>query len=193
LSGWTLSGGAAGPKGIVLGVPHTSNWDGVLLVMASWVFRVKLSWIGKHTLFEPPFGWLLRLVGGISVDRRKPQGMVEQMAHTFETTERLYVCVPPAGTRKYTEYWKSGFYYMALQAQVPIVLGFLDYRRKIAGLGPGFVPTGDVTADMDRIRALYEDIDGRYPDKKSRIRLKAEDEAAEFAEPVAVDDGSEPG
>ena len=174
--GWTLEGGPKGPNAVVLGVPHTSNWDTVHLWMASWVFRVRLSWIGKHTLFEPaPVGWFMRLMGGVPIDRRSSQGLVEQMAERFREGDGLYVCVPPAGTRGYTEYWKSGFYWIAREAGVPIILGFLDYERKVAGLGPAIETTGDLGADMDRIRAFYEGIEGKYPEQKSRIRLKAED------------------
>jgi 1-acyl-sn-glycerol-3-phosphate acyltransferase len=105
--------------------------------------------------------------------------MVQQMAQAFAERDELVLAIPPAGTRHYTEYWKSGFYYIAQAANVPIVLGFVDYARKQAGFGPHFHPSGDVSADMDIARAFYADIQGKYPDDKSRPRLKGEDQASE--------------
>jgi 1-acyl-sn-glycerol-3-phosphate acyltransferase len=176
LAGWTVEGSVPGPKGVIIGAPHTSNWDGVFLLAAGWIFRVKLSWVGKHTLFRFPFGGLLRALGGIPIDRGAPQGLVGQLTERFAATERLFVTIPPEGTRRFVPYWKSGFYWVAREANVPIVLGFLDYGRKVAGLGPTLHPTGDVRADMDRIRAFYEGIEGYHRDQRGRIRLQVEDE-----------------
>ncbi len=177
LGGWQIDGRACGPKAVVLGVPHTSNWDLWWLLMASWVLRTRLSWIGKHTLFRPPFGWLMRLLGGVPIDRSAPQGLVGQMADTFRARDKLWVCVPPAGTRRFTDHWRSGFYYIAKEAGVPIVMSYLDYGTRRMGLGPTLHPSGDLRADMDQLRAFYADMQGKYPQNKSTIRLRDEDGA----------------
>lgn len=171
-------------KYVAIAAPHTSNWDLVLMLAVAWVNRVKLSWMGKHTLFHGPLGWLLRAFGGIPVDRRSKHHVVEQLAEAFKHAKRLVLAVPPEGTRKRAEYWKSGFYHIARLAQVPIIPGALDYSRKIASAGPAIVP-GDNTLrdDMDRIRAFYADKIGRFPALMGPVRLREEDEPTPEAEP----------
>lgn len=185
--GWTPYGEAPSDSQYVLVcAPHTSNWDFVYLVAASWVFGTRLNWLGKHTLFEGWKGKLLLAMGGVPVDRRSPQNLVDQMVDRFATGEPLYLAIPPSGTRSYRDYWKSGFYHIAQQANVPIVLGLLDFKTKRTGYGPRLVPSGDVSADMDKIREFYFGVEGKFPEKQSRIRLRAEDrgegEASEAGE-----------
>jgi len=174
--GWQVRGSVSAPKAVLIAFPHTSNWDFPHLLAASWVFGIQLSWLGKSSLFRPPWGGMMRALGGIAVDRRAPQGLVDQVAAHFETVETLYVTVPPEGTRELTKTWRSGFYYMAIKAQVPLVLGLLDYTRRVADLGEVFTPTGDVAADMAYIRAYYEGAQGKYPALSGPIRLPQEDE-----------------
>jgi len=164
------------PKMVVIACPHTSNWDMPFMVAAAGILRVKINWLGKHSLFKWPYGWFMRMTGGIPVDRRAPQGLVAVAADILNSRDKIVLAVPASGTRSKKDYWKSGFYHIAMVAQVPIVCGYLDYGRKRCGLGLSFVPTGDIKADMDRIRAFYEDVRGKYPEKRSRIRLRAEDE-----------------
>lgn len=116
----------------------------------------------------------MRALGGIPVDRRAKNGVVQQISERFNTAEKLYLAVAPSGTRKGHTRWKSGFYHIALQAEVPIVLGFLDYRRKVGGLGPSIIPSGDIKADMDRIREFYSDIVGHDGSVAKNIYLPEE-------------------
>lgn len=171
LLGWRIEGGPpAVPKCVALGVPHTSNWDGVIMVAVAWVFGIRLRWIGKHTLFRGPLGPLMRALGGVPVDRRARQNLVQQLVAEFERHEQFILVVPPEGTRRRAPGWKTGFYFIALGAQVPLHLGFLDYRRKVAGFGPLFHPTGDLARDMEAFRRAYEGIEGKYPEQVSPVR-----------------------
>lgn len=140
----------------------------------AWSMGLQPSWFGKHTLFGFPFGPFFRFLGGVPIDRRAPRNYVERSIDGIRRQERLYFVVPPSGTRKKTDAWKSGFYYIALGAEVPICCAFLDYRRKVGGIGPTFTPTGDVKADMDKIRAFYSNVTPLYPALKSVIRISAE-------------------
>lgn len=178
VTGWkTTQGPPPEDKYVVVAAPHTSNWDLVYMVAVGAVFGIRFSFIAKHSLFWPPLGWLLRALGAIPIDRRRPQNMVEQMAEAFENADRLILAVPPEGTRGRAEYWKSGFYRIAEAAGVPIVLSVLDYGRHEAGFGPVIRPKGDIRADMDRVRAFYADKTGRYPDRFGPVRLRAEEVA----------------
>lgn len=172
---WRVEGELPPAKCVIIAAPHTSNWDMPFMLMAAYVIGFRISWMGKHTLFWGPFGPLMRALRGIPVDRRSPQNLVQQVAARFATSDELVLAVPPEGTRKAVEYWKSGFYQIARAAGVPVVLGFLDFERKVGGLGPVVHLTGDVHADMDRIRAYYRDIRGKHPELESTPRLREED------------------
>jgi 1-acyl-sn-glycerol-3-phosphate acyltransferase len=179
LFGWSAVGSLSGyPKCVIAVAPHTSNWDFPVLFLVKVALRLKVTWMGKHTLFRPPFGWILRRLGGLPIDRRARHNVVEQAVESFRTHEQLALAIPPEGTRKLAPYWKSGFYYIALGAQVPIALAFADYRRKVGGIGHVFMPSGDVEADMAIIRNFYSGIVGKRPEQFGEIRLKAQDEAA---------------
>ena len=180
LIGWKADGELPSePRFILIAAPHTSNWDLPHMLFLSFVYGVRINWFAKHTIFRRPYGWFFRMLGGVSVDRRSPQGLVEQMADELRRRDRMILAVPPEGTRSYREYWKSGFYYIAHHAGVPIALGFLDYGGKRGGFGPLVHTTGDVQADMDKIRAFYADKVGKRPELHSRILLRTEEEEAE--------------
>lgn len=164
------------PCAVVIAAPHTSNWDGPIMLAVAWSLGVKMNWMGKHTLFKRPFGFMVRALGGIPIDRRKAHGIVGEMRETFERTEKLWVAVPPEGTRAKVEYWKSGFYAIAYEAKVPVVLGYLDFGRKVGGIGPMVPATGDVRGDMDKVREFYEGMMGKRPECMSEIHLRAEKE-----------------
>lgn len=149
---------------VLIAAPHTSNWDLPIMLCAAILLRVKLYWMGKAAIFRPPFGGIVRWLGGIPIDRSKANNLVAQSVDLFRTSPTLVLVVPPEGTRQKVRHWKTGFYYIALGAGVPIVMGFLDYKHKIAGFGPRLVPTGDIAADMLVIRAFYSGITGKYPD-----------------------------
>ena len=175
MAGWSIEGQVpAVPKAVVIAAPHTSNWDLPHMLAASFVFRLQVSWLGKHTLFRPPFGWIFQRLGGVPVDRTAPRGLVGEVAAKLKAADRLLIAVSPEGTRSHRDHWKSGFYRIAEEAQVPIVCGYLDFAKKRAGLGLTLLPTGDVGADMDRIRAFYAPMRGRHPELESVIRLKEE-------------------
>ena len=144
------------------------------MLATAYVMRVHISWFGKHTIFIPPWGWFMRGVGGIPVDRRAPQSLVTQMADKFRSSDELILAVPPEGTRSKVDHWKSGFYHIAFESGVPIGLGYLDYGRKLCGLGMFVIPSGNVKEDMDKIRAFYRDIRGKYPHLESEPRLQDE-------------------
>ena len=175
LAGWEVEGELPDvPKFVIIAAPHTSGWDLPYMISVAWVFRIQLSWLGKHTLFEGAKGSFMRWLGGIAVDRRKSNGVVGQIVDRFADTERLFLAIAPEGTRRRADLWKSGFYHMAKDANVPIVCGFLDFGRKVGGVGPAIVPTGDIAADMARLRAFYEGIEGRKPECVGDIRLAEE-------------------
>ena len=119
----------------------------------------------KDVWFRWPMGPFLRWMGAIPVDRSKSTDVVARSIQAFGAHPRMVLVVPPSGTRRKVMYWKSGFYHIARGAHVPIVLGYLDYRRKVGGIGPAVYPTGDMAADMDVIRSFYRDIQGKYPDQ----------------------------
>lgn len=173
--GWDTEGEAPQvTKAVLIAAPHTTNWDLPHMLAASLLFRLRLSWIGKHTLFRFPFGRLMRALGGVPIDRSSPQGMVKSASRRLRDASQLVLAIPPSGSRSRKERWKSGFYWIAYEARVPIVCGYLDYGRKRAGLGFSFVPTGDVKADMERVRAFYAGIRGKFPEQETPIVLKEE-------------------
>src|SRR5262245_55989684 len=118
---------------VIIGAPHTSNWDLVLTLLLMLAAGLRLRWVGKDTLFRGPFGWLLRKLGGIPIDRRTTKNFVEQMVEAFRSRESLRLGISPEGTRSNATHWRTGFYYIALRAGVPVVLGFADYRRRVVG------------------------------------------------------------
>jgi 1-acyl-sn-glycerol-3-phosphate acyltransferase len=175
LTGWTAEGGRPVAKRYVLiAAPHTTNWDLPYLLAFAWLYDIHISWMGKQQLFSPPIGWLMRALGGIPVQRHKSSDMVSQMARVIDEAKSICLVVPAEGTRAYVPYWKSGFYHIARTANVPIVLSYLDYSRRVGGFGPEIVPTGDVRNDMEEIRDFYTDMQGKYPELFGDIRLKEE-------------------
>lgn len=176
ISGWTCKGGPPpGRDMVIIAAPHTTNWDFIFLLAAAYKFRLSINWLGKNSLFFWPFSYLLRYLGGIPVNRSRSTDMVKRLAEEIRAGQGTILVIPPAGTRGYTEYWKSGFYRIAEAAEIPLVCGYLDYPKKEAGLGHSFLP-GDLIGDMDKLRAFYEPIEGKFPDRKSRIRLRDEDQ-----------------
>lgn len=164
--GWKLEGAlpANTPKCVLIAAPHTSNWDLPYTLMVAFALRLNVYWMGKASLFRAPFGPLMRWLGGIAVQRDKNTNLVAASAAAIRAADGpLQLVVPPEGTRDKTRHWKTGFYYIALQAQVPIILAFMDYERKVSGLGPTFTPTGDVDKDMAQIKLFYAPIKGKRP------------------------------
>ncbi|MBZ0304866.1 MAG: lysophospholipid acyltransferase family protein, partial [Anaerolineae bacterium] len=135
--GWTPGGAPPNlPKFMVIGAPHTSNWDGIHMLLLSTSLGIRMFWLGKHTLFKPPFGGIMRAVNGIPVNRQSTKNAVEQVVDVFKQRDRFVLIIAPEGTRKQVDHWRTGFYYIALGAKVPIVLAYVDYPHKRVGLGP---------------------------------------------------------
>jgi 1-acyl-sn-glycerol-3-phosphate acyltransferase len=175
-TGWEPEGARpAMARFVLIAAPHTSNWDLAYLLALAESFDLRISWMGKHSLFRPPLGLVMRGVGGIPVVRHQRGNLVAEVAKLFAEREELALVVPAEGTRGYVPHWKSGFYHIARTAGVPIVLGYLDYARKRGGFGPALLTTGDVRRDMDEIRDFYADKVGKYPDQFGTVRLKEED------------------
>lgn len=176
-AGWRFEGEPPSiPKYVALAVPHTSNWDGLLLVTIAHSIGLEMSWMIKSTWFRGPMGPALRKLGAVAIDRSRSTNMVEQMVEEFRRRERFVLIIPPEGTRSHAEGWRSGFYHIARGANVPVVPGYLDYARKRCGLAAPIPMTGDVRADMDRLRAFYAGIAavGKVPANMSPIRLREE-------------------
>ena len=133
---------------------------------------IKINWIGKDSLFHRPFGGLMRSLGGIPVDRSKRNKFVDQMIAAFHKYREFVMVIAPEGTRKKTEYWRSGFYYIAQGANVPIALSYLDYRRKVGGVGAWLMPSGDIQSDLGVIRDFYGKVTGKFPQQQGEIQLR---------------------
>ncbi len=174
-SGWDVVGQVPpGRKFVLIGAPHTSNWDFPFGLAAVYIYRLKVSWMGKDSLFRKPFGGIMRWLGGVAINRDSPHGVVDQVAKQFRDSRKLVVLITPSGTRKKRDYWKSGFYRIACAAQIPILCGYLDFSRKEICLGLSFVPTGEIKNDMERIREFYAGRRGKYHELETRIRLQEE-------------------
>ncbi|TKB27701.1 glycerol acyltransferase [Desulfopila sp. IMCC35006] len=173
LLGWHLAPQVpADTKIIIIGAPHTSNWDFPMTLLALSALGLRYSWIGKHTMFKEPFGSFFKKIGGIPVDRKARSGFIDEMVRTFAERDRLVLAIAPEGTRARKDHWKAGFYQIAVQAHVNICLGYIDYPTKTIGLGPVLVPTGDILGDFNVIKAFYQDKKGKYPHKASTICLR---------------------
>jgi len=173
LFGWQIEGGNPSvQKAVVIAYPHTTNWDLPFMLAIAWALGLNVGWLGKKSLFKPAFGWFMRGVGGIAVDRSRSTRLVDAIVAAIEPRQELLLVIPPEGTRSRSGHWKSGFYWVAVGAGIPIVLGFLDYTRRCGGLGEVFEPSGDIAADMKDIRTFYSGIEGKFPGKQGEILLE---------------------
>ncbi len=162
-------------KMVIIGAHHTSNWDFPVGMLAARALGVRIRFLGKHTLFRPPFGWFFRMLGGIPVDRSRPGGLIGQIVAAFEASDDFVLVIAPEGTRSHQPCWRSGFYEIARATGMPVVLAALDGGRREVRIGPTIELTGDVGADMDRIRAFYADVRGIKHERSGIIRLRTED------------------
>jgi 1-acyl-sn-glycerol-3-phosphate acyltransferase len=164
ITGWKIEGSLPpdGQKSVLIAAPHTSNWDLPYTLMVAFVLRLSIYWMGKEQIFKPPFRGLMMWRGGIPVKRESANNLVAASVQAIQAADGpLQLVVPPEGTRSKVRYWKTGFYYIATGAGVPIVLAYMDYERKLSGLGPVFHPSGDLEADMARIQDFYAPFKGR--------------------------------
>lgn len=155
-AGWRFEGAFPNlPKFLIAAVPHTTNWDFVVGVLARRAFGLDAHFLGKHTLFKPPFGWLMRWFGGMPVRRDVPGGVVQQVVEAIHARDGFVLGIAPEGTRKRVAAWRTGFYYIALEAGVPIVPVTFDYGRRRVVAAPPVLPTGDIEADFRTMRAFF--------------------------------------
>ena len=167
LFGWKIDERAPeGEKKFVVVVgPHTSNWDFIMGKMAFSTYGVKAKFLIKKEAFVPGFGWLLKRMGGIPVDRKKNTNVTEYAVNLLKENSEMVLVFTPEGTRSYSPNWKKGFYYIALQAKVPIYIAYIDYEKKIGGFHSKLEPSGDVDKDIDYIKNILKDYKGKYPEK----------------------------
>lgn len=159
---------------VLIGAPHTSNWDFFFMLAFTWRQDMDVRWLGKHTLFTSWRGPLMRALGGIPVDRSNAGGVVDEVLERVRAGEIFSLVVTPDGTRSGHSRWKSGFYRIARESGMPVTLGYVDRSTMTTGLGPTIELTGDVAADMDRIRAFYADKTGFRPELRVEPRLREE-------------------
>jgi 1-acyl-sn-glycerol-3-phosphate acyltransferase len=172
LIGWNLHfKSLPGPHGIAVVYPHTSNIDFFVGLLAKWAVGLQFRWLAKDSLFRGPMGAIMRYWGGVAVDRSAPQGAIRRLAEDMLASKWFWLAITPEGTRGYRPYWKSGFYRIALAAQVPVLLVSIDYGKKIVDVTKTMTLSGDDAADMAAIAQAYEGVQAKYPKDAAPIRL----------------------
>jgi 1-acyl-sn-glycerol-3-phosphate acyltransferase len=172
ISGWSLNNQWPDglKKAVLIAIPHTSNWDILYARAAFFLMDIPVRFTIKKEVMVGPLGWLLRGLGAIAIDRKRIPGgrqqtYTEAMVNMLNSRDELVVMVTPEGTRSAVKKWKSGFYHIALGANVPIVVGYLDYKKKEAGIGPCIYPTGDMIGQIEELKAFGRTVTGRHPEK----------------------------
>jgi 1-acyl-sn-glycerol-3-phosphate acyltransferase len=160
-----------GPHGIAVVYPHTSNMDFFVGLLAKWAIGLKFRWLAKDSLFRGPMGFIMRYWGGVAVDRSAPQGAIRRLAQDMHAATWFWLAITPEGTRSYRPYWKSGFYRIAMAAEVPVLLVAIDYGKKVIDVTRTVVMTGDEAADMAAVANAYEGVQARFPKDAAPIRL----------------------
>jgi len=170
LGGWTVVGDVPDVhKAVIIGAPHTSNWDGYWALVYTVAVGLDVKFFIKQSLFWFPLNVLLHGLGAVPLNRGRAGGAVQQAVDLLNSEDRFFFGLAPEGTRSQTPGWKSGFYRIAEDAGVPVIFGFFDYRSKRLGLGPTISLTGDKEADLDIIRSFYSSLEGHCPEKTSPI------------------------
>ena len=160
-----------GPRGIVVVYPHTSNWDFPIGLFAKWALDLPFRWLAKDSLFRGPLGKVMRYLGGEPVDRSTTSGTIERQAQRMLAADWYWLAITPEATRSYRPNWRSGFYHLALAAQVPLLLVYIDYPSKVLGVVDHLYLTGDRDADMAAIAAVYAGHQGLHPEDAAPIVL----------------------
>jgi 1-acyl-sn-glycerol-3-phosphate acyltransferase len=159
--GWRVEGQLPDlPKFVIIGAPHTSNWDFMLFLAVGFMLRAKIRYLGKAELFHSPFGFFFYWCGGTPVDRKKSVGLVEQTVNAIKDSREFILAIAPEGTREKVRQWRSGFYHIARGAEIPIVPASVDGKRKVVGIGEIFTLTGDLETDMHHIQAYFAKFEG---------------------------------
>ncbi|MCB0100434.1 MAG: lysophospholipid acyltransferase family protein [Anaerolineales bacterium] len=173
LSGWRVEGKLPDfPKYLIIGAPHTSNWDFLLFVAVIFKLKANVRYMGKAELFRGPFAWFFYWCGGIPVDRKKSTGLVEQMVDAYTRSERFVLTIAPEGTRYQVKEWKRGFYHIAKAAGVPIVMAKVDGKGKVMRVGQVYHLTDDIETDMREIQGAFSGLSGIQPKAKKYITLQ---------------------
>lgn len=170
---WRLTGDVP-ESGILVGAPHTSQWDWVVMLMIAWASGMRPKVLVADRYFKGFVGWILRRTGGIPLDRSSPGATIRALLKAAEADDSFQLVIAAEGTRSKGEFWKPGFYRISQQTGLPISLGFVDGPTRSLGMGPTFHPTGDVKADMDFVRAFYADKQGIRPENRTEPRLREE-------------------
>lgn len=166
-AGWRIEGRLPDlPKFVLIGAPHTSNFDFVLFLGIIFSLRANVRFMGKAELFRPPHGWFFYYCGGVPVDRKKSTGLVEQMVKACNASDRFILTIAPEGTRHHVAEWKRGFYHIAKSAGIPIVFAAVDGKKREVRIGQVFDPTEDMEADMRAIQGYFAGIIGIKPRRK---------------------------
>ncbi|MBC8319642.1 MAG: 1-acyl-sn-glycerol-3-phosphate acyltransferase [Bacteroidetes bacterium] len=165
--GWKAEGGIPKDitKAIFLIAPHTSNWDFYIGRLYCWINEIPINLLIKEEAFKWPYKKILKKAGGIPVNRSKATSKVVQVANMFKEYDTMFLGITPEGTRKLNNKWKMGFYHIAMGANVPILLSYIDYGKKVAGIGPPFYPTGDIEKDLEEIENFYRGKKAKHPEK----------------------------
>ncbi len=153
------------PKAIIIAAPHTSNWDALHMIAAGGWYRVKLSWMGKAALVKGPFGFIVRAVGVVPVERSQSRDLVQQMKDAFDKADKMWLAVAPEATRDANPNWKSGFWHIAKAANVPMILAILDYKDRTLRLGGPMMTGSDYASDLKLIVDQYRSAEGRFKEK----------------------------
>ena len=170
ISGWKIEGTLPNvPKAVFIAAPHTSYWDGPLMVTGGCLFDLRFSWMVKQAAMLFPLGILVRYFGGIAIDRSRRNNIVAQSIEEFGKHDAMLLSIAPEGTRSKTHHWKTGFYRIAQGAGVPLLFGYVDYARKVVGIGPTFFPTGDIEADFKVFAEFYAQVTPRYPEMRGIV------------------------
>jgi len=178
LSRWKLDSQPAPSRPtLLIGAPHTSNWDFILMLGIAWRLGIEVHWLGKDSLFSGWRGPIMRAIGGIPVDRSDPSSIVADVVGRVQAGEVFGLVVTPDGTRGAHTHWKSGFYRIARETGLPVTLGYVDRTTMRTGLGPTLDLTGNLDQDMDRIRSFYADKAGFHPGQRVEPRLREEEAA----------------
>ena len=159
-------------KTVIIGYPHTSNWDFPVAMLWRFATGFPMTWVAKKEMFENPFGGLFRRWGGVPLDRNHPGGFIEQLVEEYRRRDTFHLAIAPEGTRRKTDHWKSGFYRLALATGAPLGLGFIDYDTKRLGIGRWIALSGDRDADLDAIRSFYADKRGFNAHQGGEIRFR---------------------
>jgi len=150
-------------KFVVIVAPHTSNWDFIVAILVMLALNIKVTFMGKKSIFVGPLRWLLVKLGGVAIDRQHPQGIVGQMVALFKRQEKLVLGLAPEGTRSKTKEWKKGFLYIAQKANVPVIPISLDFNKKVIAILPAQQVSDDVEQSLTNIKALYKDVCAKNP------------------------------